>query len=270
MSQPTLHDLHRALGSTGLLVSPLGLGTVKLGRDQGVKYPSGFQIPDDQQARQLLKLSRDLGINLIDTAPAYGRSEERLGPLLRGQRQEWVIVSKVGEEFEAGQSRHDFSAAHTRLSVERSLQRLETDVIDLVLVHSDGNDLAILEHSEAYQTLDALKHEGKIRAFGFSGKTVEGGLRALEQGDCAMITYNLNEQAEKPVIDYATAHGKAILVKKALASGHACLAPGIDPVRASFELLFAQPGVASAIVGTINPVHLAHNVATVARVIRQN
>ncbi len=270
MSQPTLHDLHRALGSTGLQVSPLGLGTVKLGRDQGVKYPNGFKIPDDQEARQLLQLARNMGINLIDTAPAYGRSEERLGPLLRGQRQEWVIVSKVGEEFEAGQSSHDFSAAHTRFSVERSLQRLETDFIDLVLVHSDGNDLAILEHSEVYQTLATLKGEGKIRAFGFSGKTVEGGLKALEQGDCAMITYNLNEQAEKPVIDYAARHGKAILVKKALASGHVCLDPGIDPVRASFELLFAQPGVASAIVGTINPLHLAHNVATVARVIRQN
>lgn len=269
MSVPTLHALHRPLGHTGLTVSPLGLGTVKLGRDQGVKYPSGFQIPDDDDARRLLKLSRDLGINLIDTAPAYGRSEERLGPLLRGQRQDWVIVSKVGEEFDNGLSRHDFSARHTRLSVERSLQRLETDFIDLVLVHSDGNDLAILEDSEVYPTLAALKREGKIRAFGFSGKTVEGGLKALEQGDCAMVTYNLNEQGERAVIDYAAEHGKAILVKKALASGHVCLAPGVDPVRASFELLFGQPGVASAIVGTINPLHLAHNVATVAQVIRQ-
>lgn len=269
MSVPTLHALHRPLGNTGLTVSPLGLGTVKLGRDQGVKYPSGFQIPDDDDARRLLKLSRELGINLIDTAPAYGRSEERLGPLLRGQRQDWVIVSKVGEEFDNGLSRHDFSARHTRLSVERSLQRLETDFIDLVLVHSDGNDLAILEDSEVYPTLAALKREGKIRAFGFSGKTVEGGLKALEQGDCAMVTYNLNEQGERAVIDYAAEHGKAILVKKALASGHVCLAPGVDPVRASFELLFGQPGVASAIVGTINPLHLAHNVATVAQVIRQ-
>ncbi|AMB87418.1 aldo/keto reductase [Pseudomonas agarici] len=270
MNQPTLHDLHRPLGSTGLMVSPLGLGTVKLGRDQGVKYPHGFQIPNDQEARQLLKLTRDLGINLIDTAPAYGRSEERLGPLLRGQRHEWVIVSKVGEEFEVGQSRHDFSAGHTRRSVDRSLQRLETDFIDLVLVHSDGNDLAILERSGVYQTLAELKREGKIRGFGFSGKTVEGGLKALEQGDCAMITYNPNEQHEQPVIAYALAHGKAILVKKALASGHVCLSPGVDPVQASFELLFEHPGVASAIVGTINPLHLAHNVATVARIIRQN
>ncbi|MGH8486002.1 MAG: aldo/keto reductase, partial [Pseudomonas sp.] len=258
---------HRPLGSTGLNVSPLGLGTVKLGRDQGVKYPNGFTIPDDNQARLLLAQARELGINLIDTAPAYGISEQRLGPLLRGQREQWVIVSKVGEEFDDGQSRFDFSAAHTRFSVERSLKRLETDHIELVLVHSDGNDLHILEHEEVYQTLEALKQEGKIGGFGFSGKTAAGGLKALERGDCAMVTYNLHEQAERPVIDYAAAHGKAILVKKALASGHVCLSPGVDPVRASFELLFAQPGVSSAIVGTINPVHLAHNVATVAAVL---
>jgi len=260
----SLHDHYRPLGSTGLLVSPLGLGTVKLGRDQGVKYPNGFSIPDDEQARQLLALARELGINLIDTAPAYGVSEERLGPLLAGQRDDWVIVSKVGEEFENGQSRFDFSAEHTRFSVERSLRRLRTDRIELVLVHSDGNDLDILHNSGVYQTLADLKHEGKILGFGFSGKTVEGGLLALEQGDCAMVTYNLNEQAERPVIDYAAAHGKGILVKKALASGH--LAPGEDPVRRSFELLFRQPGVGSAIVGTINPRHLAENVRTAAGV----
>ena len=267
MTLATLHDLHRPLGSTGLTVSPLGLGTVKLGRDQGVKYPNGFSIPDDAAARALLHQARELGINLLDTAPAYGISEERLGPLLRGQRQEWVIVSKVGEEFVNGASLFDFSPAHTRLSVERSLKRLETEHIELVLVHSDGNDLAILHDSGIYATLAELKREGKIGAFGLSGKTVAGGLLALEQGDCAMVTYNLNEQTEKPVLDYAAEHGKAILIKKALASGHACLAAGVDPVRASFELLFSHPGVNSAIVGTINPVHLAHNVATAAKVI---
>ncbi|MBT8765596.1 aldo/keto reductase [Metapseudomonas boanensis] len=263
----SLHPFHRPLGSTGLMVSPLGLGTVKLGRDQGVKYPNGFTIPDDTEARQLLAMARDLGINLIDTAPAYGRSEERLGPLLRGQREDWVIVSKVGEEFEAGQSRFDFSPEHTRFSVERSLKRLETDFIDLMLIHSDGNDVAILQESGVLETLAELKQAGKIRAFGLSGKTVEGGLLALQQGDCAMVTYNLAEQGEKPVLDYAAQHGKGILIKKALASGHACLGAGVDPVRASFELIFGHPGVTSAIIGTINPLHLSHNVATAAAVI---
>lgn len=263
----SLHELLRPLGNTELRVSPLGLGTVKLGRDQGVKYPNGFKIPDDAQARQLLAMARELGINLIDTAPAYGVSEERLGPLLAGQRDEWVIVSKVGEEFENGQSRFDFSPKHTRFSVERSLKRLRTDRIELILVHSDGNDVDILRNSGVYQTLAELKQEGKIRAFGLSGKTVEGGLLALERGDCAMVTYNLNEQAERAVIDYAAAHDKGILVKKALASGHACLKSGEDPVRSSFELLFSQPGVGSAIVGTINPQHLTDNVRTVAAVL---
>ena len=262
-----LHNLHRPLGDSGLIVSPLGLGTVKLGRDQGVKYPNGFTIPDDVAARALLDQARDLGINLIDTAPAYGVSEERLGPLLRGQREDWVIVSKVGEEFVGGQSSFDFSPQHARFSVERSLKRLETDRIDLLLVHSDGNDVAILRDSGVYETLAELKREGKIRAFGLSGKTVEGGLLALERGDCAMVTYNLAEQGERPVLDHAAAHHKGILVKKALASGHAVLT-GQDPLRASFELVFGHPGVTAAIVGTINPQHLAANAATAAAVIR--
>lgn len=267
--QMTLHELQRPLGSTGLCVSPLGLGTVKLGRDQGVKYPNGFVIPDDAQARRLLWLARDLGINLIDTAPAYGVSEERLGPLLSGQRDHWVVVSKVGEEFADGHSHFDFSPAHTRRSVERSLRRLQTDRIELVLVHSDGRDVEVLRNSGVYETLAELKREGKILGYGLSGKTVEGGLLALEQGDCAMVTYNLNERQERPVLDYAQDHGKGILIKKALASGHVCLSTGEDPVRASFELVFAHPGVGAAIIGTINPQHLSDNVLTVASVLSQ-
>lgn len=263
----TLHDFHRPLGQTGLHISPLGLGTVKLGRDQGVKYPNSFTIPDDTQALALINQARELGINLLDTAPAYGISEERLGYLLQGQRQEWVIVSKVGEEFVAGESAFDFSAAHTRFSVDRSLQRLRTDHIELVLVHSNGDDVAILQHEEVYDTLAALKQEGKIGGFGFSGKTAEGGILALEQGDCAMVTYNFNERDELPVMDYAAQHNKGILIKKALASGHMCLAEGIDPIQASFAMIFQHPAAASAIVGTINPKHLQANVACLAQLL---
>jgi aryl-alcohol dehydrogenase-like predicted oxidoreductase len=82
-----------------------------------------------------------------------------------------------------------------------------------------------------------------------------------------MVTYNLGEQDEKPVLDHALQQNKGILIKKGLASGHACLDAGVDPVRASFELIFGHPGVTSAIIGTINPLHLTHNVATAAAVI---
>ncbi|MBU6953913.1 aldo/keto reductase [Hahella sp. HN01] len=251
---------YRPLGDTGIEVSLLGLGTVKLGRDQGVKYPTAFKIPDDQQALALIGLAEDLGVNLIDTAPAYGSSETRLGELLQGRRQRWVICSKVGEEFVDGQSYFNFTPEHTRMSVERSLQRLRTDYIDIVLIHSDGDDMAILQKEGTLQALAELKAKGMIRAIGLSGKTVEGGIAALQQGDVAMVTYNLEHQEEKPVLDYAQAHQKGVLIKKALASGHICVGPHEDPLRKSMEFVFAHPGVSSAIIGTINPEHFKENV----------
>lgn len=242
-------------------LSPLGLGTVKLGRDQGVKYPNAFKIPNDQQASRLLSLSRELGINVIDTAPAYGNSEQRLGKLLNGQRHDWVIVSKVGEEFENGESSFDFSPEHIRFSIERSLKRLNTDYIDFVLLHSDGNDLDII-NSGALDYLHSLKKEGLIRACGMSTKTVAGGLAAAAQSDCVMVTYNLNETNEGEVLQYCADNNKTAFIKKALASGHIS---NNDPklgVQKSMEFVFSNPGANCAIVGTINPEHLKSNVGS--------
>ena len=248
----------RELGSTGIAVSALGLGTVKLGRDQGVKYPSGFTIPDDRAALALLAQAQDLGINLIDTAPAYGNSEQRLGTLLKGQRERWVICSKVGEEFDNGESRFDFSPEHVRHSVARSLDRLDTDVIDIVLVHSDGNDGHIIDHLGTLQALAELKAEGLIRAYGMSTKTVEGGIAAARQSDVVMLTYNLLDPSEGPVLDACAELGKGALIKKALASGY--LADDYpDPVRAAMDLVFSHPGTTAAIIGTITPSHLDAN-----------
>src|SRR3990167_7608998 len=89
----------RSLGQTGIEVSVIGLGTVKFGRNQGVKYPVSFQLPSDQELEVLVNTAFDLGMNLLDTAPAYGMSEERLGKLLQSKRPDWVISTKVGEEF---------------------------------------------------------------------------------------------------------------------------------------------------------------------------
>lgn len=250
------------VANSGVKVSPIGLGTVKLGRDKGVKYPNGFTIPSDKEALNLIALARDLGINLIDTAPAYGNSEERLGTLLKGQRNDWIICSKVGEEFDnqSGESSFNFTPEHVLQSVERSLKRLNTDYIDMLLVHSDGNDVDIINRYGILDVLNDLKQAGKIRVSGMSTKTIEGGLLTLEKADCAMVTYNLDHQAEEPVLDYAAEHGKAILLKKALASGHICNTENKDPVQASFDFIYAHPGVTSAIIGTINPTHLKSNV----------
>lgn len=245
----------RPLGSTGMAVSLLGLGTVKLGRSVGVKYPRPFELPDDAAARRLLERARELGINLLDTAPAYGDSELRLGRLM-GRRDDWIVCTKVGEEFEDGRSRFDFSAAHTRASVARSLERLATDHLDVVLIHSDGRDLEILEAGETLDTLFELKREGLVRAVGMSHKTPEGGRRALDLGcDVIMATLNPDYTAELELIAEAGRRGRGVLIKKALASGHA------GPESLAFAA--SRPGVSSVVVGTIDPDHLAANAAAV-------
>jgi aryl-alcohol dehydrogenase-like predicted oxidoreductase len=247
---------------TQLDVSVLGLGTVKLGRDKGVKYPESFTIPDDEAALALLQQAWNLGINLIDTAPAYGNSEQRLGELLPQLPHDWIICSKAGEQFDAntGESHFDFSRDAIIRSVEQSLQRLNREVIDIVLIHSDGNDVPIIEHHRALETLNELKQQGLIAATGISSKTVDGGLLALQQSDIVMVTHNLAYQDEQIVIDTANQLNKAIFIKKAFASGHLPVNSTKDNVSASFEMIFANPAVASVVVGTINPLHLADNV----------
>lgn len=254
----------RPLGSSGLLVSAIGLGTVKLGRSAAVKYPESFSIPDDRSAASLLAQAQALGINLIDTAPAYGCSEARLGKLLTGQRRNWLICSKVGEEFEQGQSSFNFTPEHTRKSVERSLRRLDTDVIDIVLVHSDGDDLRIIDHFGTLDALAELKKQGLIRAFGMSTKSVPGGLAAAARADIVMLTYNLSARDEEPVLDECFRLGKGVLIKKALSSGHLST-DYPDPVQASLNLVFAHPGTSAAIIGTISQAHLAANVQAARR-----
>lgn len=249
----------RPLGNTGMTVSVLGLGTVKLGRNQAVKYPEPFELPDDAQARRLIDRARDLGINLLDTAPAYGASEERLGRLLLEQRNDWLLCTKVGERFDpdSGTSTYDFTPEAVRASVKASLQRLHTDRLDIVLIHSNGEDLKILDELGTLECLNDLKGRGWIRATGISHKTADGAQRAINLGcDVIMATLNLDEQDEAELIASAGAAGVGVLVKKALASGHS----GTDSLR----FAAGAAGVSSVIVGTINPAHLEENVAAVA------
>ncbi len=255
-----------ALGSTGMKVSPLGLGSVKFGRNQGVKYPHAFALPSDKEVRYLLDLAWDLGINLLDTAPAYGSSEERLGQLL-DRRRDWIIVTKVGENFSESGSHFDFSAKATRLSVERSLQRLRVECLDIVLIHSDGDDVRILEQEAVLETLLEMKTAGLIRAVGLSGKTEAGGLQALAHTDVVMVTHNPLYQEERSVIRAAEQQNKGVLIKKGLLSGHLQQLSTEDPVQSALNMIFSEPGVGSVVMGTLNPDHLRANVAAVQQLL---
>ncbi|KOR31498.1 aldo/keto reductase [Achromatium sp. WMS2] len=244
------------LGTTGIQVSPLGLGTVKFGRNQQVKYPQPFTLPSDTQLRDLLDLASDLGINLIDTAPAYGTSMQRLGQLLPKTRERWVIVSKVGESFHAGQSQFDFGYQATIESVHTSLRTLNTDYLDVVLIHSNGDDLHILNYEPVVTALEQLKMQGVIRAHGISSKTVAGGLQAITMLDVVMVTLNPLHQEELAVVTAAAKLNKGVLIKKGLQSGYIN-----DPatIQAALQFIFSQSAVNSLIIGTINPEHLRSN-----------
>ncbi len=248
----------RELGHTGIRVSSLGLGTVKFGRDQGLKYPEPFDLPDDKTIVALLARASDLGINLLDTAPAYGTSETLLGSALKGQRSKWVLTTKVGESFSEGHSSYDFSPESVRESVLASLRRLQTDFLDVVLIHSSGDDVAILERSGALDMLKSLKTKGLIRAAGISHKSLNGGYRALELGcDVLMTTLNPQDTSQLPVITQAARHGCGVMIKKALNSGHGDLS--------GLRFAATQPGVSSVVVGSINPDHLTQNAQAITR-----
>ena len=259
----------RPLGTTGLSLSPIGLGTVKFGRNEQVKYPAGFQIPDEGDLADLMALALDLGINTLDTAPAYGESEDRLGRLLQGQRQNWIIVGKAGEWFRDGQSHFDFSPGAIEKSIKDSLKKLKTDYLDILLIHSDGNDLEILSDDKLMNLMNKLKSDGIIRAHGISTKTVDGGKMGLDRLDCVMATFHPGYREEEPVLDYAARKNKGIILKKALASGHVNKICENNPVETSLDAAFHKQSVTSAIIGTISQDHLRQNCQSAKNVLER-
>ena len=246
-----------------LNLSPLALGTVKIGRNQAMKYPNAYELPSDKEVLELLDLAEQLGINCLDTAPAYGIAEERLGKLIKGEK--WLISTKTGEEFENGKSFFDFSQKHTLFSVERSLKRLKKDYLDLVFIHSNGEDKKIITESDCLETLFKLKEQGKIRAVGFSGKTNEGAMLAIKNGvDALMLTLNPEYQEELPAIMEAEKKEIMVFIKKSFGSGHLIKNYGLEKLA---EFAFSYP-ITSLILGTINPKHLKENVEAVKKAIK--
>lgn len=251
----------RTLGLNGPEVGRVGLGTVKLGRNAAVKYPEPFDLPDDAAVEALLERALELGVNLWDTAAAYGRSEERLGPFVARHRDEVVLVSKAGEDFEDGVSRHDFSPAHIRRSCERSLRRLRTDHLDALLLHSDGDDLAVLYGSGAVDELLALREEGKVRQVGISAKTAEGVRRGAGQLDLVMAPFSPAQPGLASALSGAAQAGVGVLAIKTLASGHLAGEGGADPVADALGWVLSHEFVHCAVLGTTSPDHLAHAVS---------
>ena len=242
-----------------LAQSPIGFGAFKIGRNQDVKYPQPFELPDLREVEALLNGLLDLGIHYIDTAPAYGLSEERIGQTIGHRRREYLLSTKVGETFERGVSAYDFSRRAVRQSIHRSLKRLRTDLLDLVFIHAGRDDVTILKETDVVATLCALRDEGCIRAIGLSGHSEAAFRTSLDWSDAFMLTYHPEDRSLEPLIAEAARRGVSVIVKKPLASG---------TLSADKAIPFAlrNPGVVSVVVGSLNLSHMQENLRSAEQI----
>jgi len=284
----------RALGRTGADVTILGYGAMEL---RGL--PRGPQVTDDDAGR-LLNTVLDEGINLIDTSPDYGRSEELIGTFIGHRRDEFFLASKCGCPIEvpAGMPPpypHDYTPRNVRADVEQSLHRLRTDRLDLVQVHMSPSRKT-LEENHTVETLRELQAEGKIRFIGMSGilPNLPDHL-AMNVFDAFQIPYSAVQRDHETLITQAAEHAAGTLIRGGAARGAASEeknwsvgpltqepglgqrnweASGIEDLlneagldRMEFILRFtlSHPGLSTTIVGTSNPAHLASNITMAER-----
>lgn len=214
----------RPLGKTGLQVPLLGFGC-------GSRW---MTVHDDDKALEILEHALNSGIYYWDTAASYGNemisSEERVGKLLKDKRKEVILVSKT----------HEREADRAKECIERSLERLQTDYIDIMHVHSIEN----LEDAESLGNKDKVlevlhdyRDQGIIRHIGFTGhSSAEGMKRAAELYDFEVMMIAMNhqvksgeEQFEEHAIPFAAKKGMGVVAMKVIRPRETV--QGIDPAK---------------------------------------
>jgi aryl-alcohol dehydrogenase-like predicted oxidoreductase len=214
MSAPTGH---RPVGTSGLVVSTVGLGCNNFGLRLGL-----------DGARPVIEAALDAGVTLFDTSDSYGDSEEILGTVLAGRRDRVVIATKFGSDLK-GANGPDWGARaarrYVRRAVERSLRRLRTDWIDLYQLHRpDG----VTPMEETLTALSDLVHEGKVRYIGSSNLRAWqvsdadwiARTRGLERFVSAQNQYSLLDRGvEADLVPACRHHGVGVLPYFPLASG---------------------------------------------------
>lgn len=186
----------RILGRSGVEVSAMGLGCWAIG---GQFYfegkPDGYGQVDDEESVRALQRALDLGVNFIDTSDAYGvgHSEHLIGRALAGRRDEAVIATKFGY-FGSQDTKTLHGVNLTPDYIERacdaSLRRLNTDYIDLYLLHVW--EVSISELNSVGDTLDRLVEKGKIRSYGWSTDLLGGAELFSQRKNCVAIEQQLN------------------------------------------------------------------------------
>ena len=216
---------YRPLGRTELMVSEIGFGGHPIG---GL----GWGGVTDENSLAALQRAFDLGINFFDTADIYGHghSEELIGQALAEVRPHVLIATKVGlDDTHGGFARSNFAPAYIRRAVEKSLERLRTDYIDLYQLHNPPQKLT--KDDAVWETLANLQRQGAIRYYGVSSSTANDArayLRASEAtddrrrfGDTLQVAYNILDQeaAAKGIFIEAHRQGWGVISRVPLASG---------------------------------------------------
>jgi len=203
----------RLLGGTGLSVSEVGLGGWQL---QNPLW--GTSRADD--ARRVVHRALDAGCDFFDTAPGYadGRSEELLGEALKSVRSRVTICTKCGHDADGTSN---FAPDAIRASLEASLRRLQTDYVDILLLHNPPMELMDGTRAPQYEALEQLKEEGKLRVYGVSldhGRELETVAKTTRCG-AVEVLFNVFHQEPLAAFPLAQAAGIGLIVKVPLDSG---------------------------------------------------
>ncbi|MFO0584101.1 MAG: aldo/keto reductase [Anaeromyxobacter sp.] len=256
----------RPLGTTGLAVPPVGLGTGRIGGDDVT----------DAAAEALVRRALELGAVLLDAARSYGRAEERLGRALAGgARDRAVVTTKVGYGIPG---HADWTGGCIAAGVDAALARLGTDRIDVVFLHSCPLD--VLRRDDVLGALEGAVRAGKVRAAGYSGEG-DALAWAVASGRFQVIQCSVSAcdqgSLEGPVAE-AARRGMGVLAKRPLANApwrfgerpagdeaepywERLRAMALDPGPHAWDALFLRfaafaPGVSAALVGTRSAAHL--------------
>ena len=263
----------RQFGNTDMSVSVLGFGGAEI----------GFEGAAQSDVDSLLHAALDSGLNVIDTAECYSDSEEKIGKAVAGRRQDFYLFTKCGHS--SGFGLPDWDPKMLAQSIDRSLERLQTDCVDLVQLHSCSEDL--LRQGDVIDILVRAKEAGKTRYIGYSGDRTDA-LYAVECGifDSLQTSVNIADQ-ECLTLTLPKAHGRgmAVIAKRPVAnvawrSGANPPSNGYyqtywerlqklqydfltedDAVATALRFTLSQSEVSVAIVGTKNPSRWAMNSA---------
>lgn len=222
----------RPFGCTEMQVSVLGLGAAEI----------GFENTPDHTVDRMVGQAHDTGLNVIDTAAMYGDSEEKIGRVLRGRRDRFLLFTKCGRQLQPRASLSGFLARADRTlrhmvglkdgldstdwhpralkqNIETSLIRLKTDRIDLIQLHSCSEET--LREGDVLEVLQRARQSGKVRYIGYSGDG-QAALYAVRSGffDALQISINIAEQeALELIVPLAREKNMGIIAKRPIATG---------------------------------------------------